>query len=207
MGRKPLSFSKRAPWTARPLFHVWGEPPDLNRHRPGSRPGAFPIKLGSPVFWRRLRGSNPHTLPGITGFKPDKHASLASLRNWRCGPELNRHRLDRQSRALPLSYRTGKRTTETTSFAATLLAGVPADLPDDRCPFVHGGPAETGADVSGHDCLFGSVAVHSSYVPTRQFTYREPCELRMGATQPCGVPPRPLRLRLRDRRITRELRP
>ena len=108
VGRKPLSFSKRAPWTARPLFHVWGEPPDLNRHRPGSRPGAFPIKLGSPVFWRRLRGSNPHALPGITGFKPDKHASLASLRSWRCGPELNRHRLDRQSRALPLSYRTGK---------------------------------------------------------------------------------------------------
>ena len=29
----------------------------------------------------------------------------------------------------------------------------------------------------------------------------------MGATQPCGVPPRPIRLRLQDRRIVRGLRP
>ena len=36
----------------RPLGHFsvkWGEPPDSNRHRPGSRPGALPIKLGTPL--------------------------------------------------------------------------------------------------------------------------------------------------------------
>ena len=32
------------------------------------------------VVWRRLRGSNSHAREGITGFKPEKHASLASLR-------------------------------------------------------------------------------------------------------------------------------
>ena len=44
---------------------------------------ALCIKLRSPLTfgtWRRLEGSNLHALTGITGFKPDWQANLASLR-------------------------------------------------------------------------------------------------------------------------------
>ena len=46
----------------RPLGHFsvkWGEPPDSNRHRPGSRPGALPIKLGTPLFGGGWRDRTP----------------------------------------------------------------------------------------------------------------------------------------------------
>ena len=42
--------------------------------------GLLPRAARFTVVWRRLRGSNSHAREGITGFKPDKHASLASLR-------------------------------------------------------------------------------------------------------------------------------
>ena len=56
----------------------------------GHIPGLCQFKLRAPmIVWRRLRGSNPHVVSDITGFKPDKHASLASLRNWRSGRDSN----------------------------------------------------------------------------------------------------------------------
>ena len=69
------------------LLLVWGEPPDSNRYRPGSRPGALP--LSEVRQWRRLRGSNSHVRQDITGFKPDKRANLASLHQlvWEAGFE------------------------------------------------------------------------------------------------------------------------
>ena len=50
-------------------------------------------------------------------------------------------------------------------------------LPGNGCPLVHRHRAETCMPVDNHDCLFGSVAIHSSYIPSQQLAYREPCEL------------------------------
>ncbi len=59
-----------------------------------------------------------------------------------------------------------------------------------RCARVHRRPAGAGTTVDDHDCLFQSVAIHSSYGPILQRAYREPCGLQMGAAQPCGLPQR-----------------
>ncbi len=44
--------------------------------------------------------------------------------------------------------------------------------------------------VDSHDCLCWSVAIHSLRISSRQLAYREPCELQMRATQPCGALPK-----------------
>lgn len=82
----------------RPLGHFsgkWGEPPDSNRHRPGSRPGALPIKLGTPLFgggwrdrtptpFRASRFSRPISTPAlraseIGGPRPIRTVDLAII--------------------------------------------------------------------------------------------------------------------------------
>ena len=60
-------------------------------------------------------------------------------------------------------------------------------LHDNGCLLVHRHRAETRMPVDNHDCLFGSVAIHSSYISSQQLAYREPCELQMRATQPCSA--------------------
>lgn len=50
--RGPESNRQRRDYEPRPRppppHRIWGDPPDSNRHQPGSRPGALPIKLGTP---------------------------------------------------------------------------------------------------------------------------------------------------------------
>ena len=73
--------------------------------------------------------------------------------------------------------------------AAILWREYPAPCPA-RLPACPRSPVRDGATVDGHDCLFGSAAVHSYRASTRHFAYREPCGLQAGATQPCGAMPR-----------------
>ena len=104
-----------------------------------------------------------------------------------------------------LSYRSKSETVETTPLFDHPLVGVPITLPGFRCPSVHRHPDESSATVNDHDCLFWSVAVHSSYTSSRQFAYRESCGLQLRATQPCSGLPRFFHLRFQNRRITRRV--
>ena len=83
-----------------------------------------------------------------------------------------------KARALTrLSYTQRLKSAETRRFTAILLHEYRTVLPDVVARVSTTTRPNVGADVEDHDCLFESVAVHSSYEPNQQLAYRELCGL------------------------------